>query len=405
MGESAARGTVFSLEDLLSEHATVFRACFGGAEAPRLFYSPGRVNLFGGHLDYNGGPVMPMAIDRGTFIAGRRRADRRVRIASRLDPQGLEFDLQQVPTSRLGRWVDYPLGVVIDLVARARASGDGAELTGLEIMYGGDLPIGAGLSSSASICVGTAFALDHLWELGLDTQDRVQSALRAERDFVGVQCGIMDPYAVGYARLGHLLWLDCKDASWTHLPIDFERLTVLIADSGVKRELAAGEFNVRVDQCRQAFAALRDHVPGASCLRDVPIDVLEAHGSELPKTIRSRATHVLHEVARTFAARDALLAGDLQRLGELMTSAHRSLRDLYAVSVPELDTLVDAAVSSEGALGARLTGAGFGGCAAVLALRGSEESVQARMQEVFTRRFGRVPAVERFRGDAGPREL
>lgn len=405
MSEPTAGGTVPSLGELLAEHAAVFRSCYGGGEAPRLFFSPGRVNLFGGHLDYNGGPVMPTAIDRGTFVAARRRPDRLVRIASTLDRKGLEVDLDEPPESKLGRWVDYPLGVLVDLVVRARGTGVADRLGGLEIMYGGNLSVGAGLSSSASICVGTAFVLDRAWDLGLGVDERVQSALRAERGFVGVQCGIMDPYAVGHARPGHVLWLDCKDATWEHLPIDFRRLSILIADSGVTRELAAGEFNRRVDQCREAFAALGPRVPGATCLRDVPLDALERWGGGLAPLPRARAEHVLREVRRTFDARDALLAGDFARMGELMTETHRSLRDLYQVSCPELDELVDAAVACDGTLGARLTGAGFGGCTVTLVEKGAEGTVRRSIVERFERRFGRVPRVETFGGDEGPREL
>lgn len=388
----------------IEDHAATFLACYGGTEAPRVFFSPGRVNLLGGHVDYNGGPVLPIAIDRGTFLAARPRADRRVRIASTLDSNGLEVDLDRAPESRLGRWVDYPLGVVVDLLVRARGTGRAGALTGLDLMFGGDLPIGAGLSSSASICVGTAFALDLLWDLGLGVDGRVRSALRAERGFVGVQCGIMDPFAVGHGRSGHVLWLDCRDGTFEHLPLDSARLAVLVADSGVQRALDSGAYNERVAQCREAFDLLAPHVPGATCLRDVPAAVVEEHAVELPEVVLQRARHVAGEVARTFEAREALLAGELGALGTLLCESHRSLRDLYECSCPELDAIVEAAVEGPGALGARLTGAGFGGCAVVLAERGREEAVAARIRERFEQRFGRSPAVWCFAGDDGPRE-
>jgi len=403
--ETAPGGTAPALGEQLEEHVRLFGACYGAGAPPRLFFSPGRVNLFGGHLDYSGGPVMPAAIDRGTFIAVRPRSDRRIRMASTLDERGLEFDLDEAPTERLGRWVDYPLGVLVDLLVRRRVGGRDSGLSGIEILFGGNLSVGAGLSSSASICVGTAFMLDHLWDLGLDPDDRVQSALRAERGFVGVQCGIMDPYAVGLARPGHVLWLDCKDATWEHLPLDFTRVSILVANTGVKRELAASEFNRRVEQCARAFELLAPHAPGATCLRDITAEVFEAHGSSLPEDERRRAQHVVEEVARTFQARRALEAGDLDTMGTLMTAAHGSLRDLYAVSCPELDALVDAASGCEGAFGARLTGAGFGGCAVVLTRSGAEEAVSGRLTEVFRSQFGRAPAIEVFGGDEGPREL
>ncbi|MEZ6018048.1 MAG: galactokinase [Planctomycetota bacterium] len=385
------------LEVDLRRHADAFQAVFGGAP-PRLVFAPGRVNLFGGHLDYNGGPVMPTAIDRGTFIAFRPRADRKVVMASTFDPARCEVDLDALPDERTGLWADYPLGVLRELARRA------PEARGLELLFGGNLPVGAGLSSSASICVGTAFAVDRAWELGLDTQARVTAALAAERGFVGVQCGIMDPYAVGYAKPGHLLWLDCKDESFTHLPIDFERLAIGVIDSGVQRQLARSEFNDRVAQCAQAFEALAPHAPGATVMRDVPEAVVEARAHTLEPVVLRRARHVVREVERTFAARQALEAGDLVGLGARMFETHASLRDLYECSCEELDVLVDAAAEA-GCLGARLTGAGFGGCIVVLIDAGREDEALDAIQGRFDARFGRRPLAGFFRGDEGPREV
>lgn len=390
-------------EDLLVEHLGLFRSCYGSAGTPRLFFSPGRVNLFGGHLDYNGGPVMPTAIDRGTFVAIRPRSDRRVLLASTLDPHGLEVDLDALPATPRGRWVDYPLGVLLDLVERARLQG--VEPCGVELLIGGDLPVCAGLSSSASLCVGTALALDQAWDLGLGSEERVQAALRAERGFVGVQCGIMDPYAVGYAKAGHVLWLDCKDGSFEHLPIDPARLVVMVADTGVQRELAASEFNRRVAQCASAFAKLAPHAPGAEVLRDVDAAVLAAHAGELEPEERRRAQHVVEEVGRTFAARELLLAGDLESMAGQMFLAHDSLRDLYEVSSPELDVLVEAAREVPGALGSRLTGAGFGGCTVALVERDAAADVRAHLRERYLASFGSAPSIAVFGGDDGPREV
>lgn len=388
----------------LAEHATRFAAEFGaGARGLRTFFSPGRVNLMGAHLDYNGGPVMPMAIDRGTFIALCERDDGRVRLRTThgyaSDDEGLELELAALPERRTGRWVDYPLGVLRMLPA-SRAPARGAD-----ILFGGNLPVGAGLSSSASICVGTAFALNRAWELGLEQRELVDIALRAEREFVGVRCGIMDPYAVGFAQSGALLWLDCKDASTAHLPLDHEAVSVAVADSGVRRELAQGAFNQRVAESARAFELLRAYAPGSTCLRDVPAGVLDAHEAELEPHVARRARHVVDEVRRTFAARDALARGDLREFGARMFETHRSLRDLYEVSVPELDTLVESAARQPAVYGARLTGAGFGGCAVIVVERGAREPALAAIANDFERRFGRRPAIEVFTGDAGPREV
>jgi galactokinase len=372
-----------------------------GSPRPRQFFAPGRVNLMGAHLDYNGGPVMPLAIDRGTFIALRPRADRRVRFASTIAPEAFEADLDHLPTARCGSWADYPLGVLREVLA----SSDGADVAGLDILFGGNLAVGAGLSSSASICVGTALALSEVWDLDLGTMARVRAALRAEREFVGVRCGIMDPFAIGLAREGSLLWLDCKDESTAHLPLDSGRVSLVVADSGVRRELAAGFFNRRVDECRRAFEILRPGQPDATCLRDILPETLEALRSELGGELERRASHVVGEVARTFEARDALLDGRLGEFGERMSRAHESLRDLFEVSCPELDCLVETAVAQDGVLGGRLTGAGFGGCAVILVRRGAEADAMARVGEVFRARFGRETAVEVYGADSGPREI
>ncbi len=388
---------------LVALHSRAFLQAFGGGAAPRVFFAPGRVNLMGAHLDYNGGPVMPTAIDRGTFVAVRPRSDARVVLASTLDGTRAEFELGSLPASRAGRWADYPVGVLREILLLAEAQG--ARGIGLDVLYGGNLPVGAGLSSSASICVGTAFALDALYGLGLSRLELVNAALRAERGFVGVQCGIMDPYAVGLAREGSLLWLDCKDRTSEYLPLDHARVTIAVADSGVRRELAQGAFNERVGQCRAAFDVLRRHQRDATCLRDIRFETLAAHGDELEPAVARRAHHVIHEVARTFSARDALRCGDASGFGAEMTRTHASLRELFEVSVPELDVLVDSAVATPGVHGARLTGAGFGGCAVVLLERGAEADVAARLIREFETAFGRAPVVEFFGGDRGPREV
>ncbi|MDP6518320.1 MAG: galactokinase [Planctomycetota bacterium] len=380
-----------------------FSEIFGPGEDPRIFFAPGRVNLMGAHLDYNGGPVMPMAINRGTFIAARRRTDGKLRMASTLEAGefiGEVTTLARDNPRRTGTWADYPLGVALGLLAA-----EPAEPVGLDLLFGGNLPVGAGLSSSASICVGTALALDAMWGLQSPPMDRVHAALRSEREFVGVRCGIMDPYAVGLARPAQLLWLDCKDASHLHLPLDTERLAIAVADTGVRRELAQGEFNQRVSECGQAFRHLAPHVAGATCLRDIPFEVLLEQRTELEESVARRAEHVIREVERTFRARDSLLAGKPAGFGLEMTNAHASLRELFQVSCPELDTLVHSATALDFVAGSRLTGAGFGGCTVIIFDREREDELRARLSEDFRARHGTLPTVECFEGDLGPREL
>ena len=205
------------LEVSLREHGALFQRRFGDSAGLRTFVSPGRVNLLGAHLDYSGGPVMPMAIDRGTFIAVRAREDGVLRMESTLEGKSFEGDLEALPAEPGGSWYDYPIGVV------RRLRQERSQVRGADILFGGNLPIGAGLSSSASICVGTAHALCRVSDIEPEPELCIRAALWAEREFVGVKCGIMDPYAVALTRPEHLLWLDCKDASVEHLPLDTAR--------------------------------------------------------------------------------------------------------------------------------------------------------------------------------------
>lgn len=394
---SGAGGRAFQVP--LAGHRERFLRRFGGGGEVRLFFSPGRVNLMGAHLDYNGGPVMPMAIDRGTFFALRAREDRRVQFASTLNDSILDSSVDELPLERSGRWFDYPLGVMHAMQGRGHIG------AGADVLIGGDLPIGAGLSSSASICVGTGFALAALWGIESEPQDLIRDALRAEREFVGVKCGVMDPYAVTLTRQGHLLWLDCSDESYEHVPIDPREVTIAVADTGVRRELARGAFNERVMQCSRAFEELSQHQPEARGLADISLEVLDERAPLLDAVIQKRARHVVAETARTHDARAALLEGDLERFGRNMSAAHVSLRDLFEVSVPELDELVSAALDWEGVLGTRLTGAGFGGCI-VIALRSTQRAgFREHLIERYRSRFDSDPTVEFFRGGSGPKEL
>jgi galactokinase len=215
----------------------------------------------------------------------------------------------------------------------------------------------------------------------------------------------MDPYAVGFARPRHVLWLDCKDQSFEHLPLDFDQLSIGVVDTGVQRALARGEFNRRVAECKAAFDALAPHAEGATVMRDVPQEVLDAHIHELEPAVAKRATHVIHEVQRAFQAREALLAHDYAALGKSMTATHHSLRDQYECSSEELDVLVDAATSCDGVFGARLTGAGFGGCIVMLVAADATKEATAAVQGAFEKRYGKVPPVAFFQGDEGPRRI
>jgi galactokinase len=387
------------LGELLEQHTESFEVRYGRGSAARRFFSPGRVNLMGAHLDYNGGPVMPMALDRGTFLAVRPRSDDRVTLASTLEQEVFSAPLSALPKSSVGCWFDYPLGVIVSLL------GQHPTREGVDILFGGNLPIGAGLSSSASICVGTAHALRSLWGLAPDPLACIRAALWGERSWVGVQCGIMDPYAVAMSRPGHVLWLECSDARHEHVPFDAQELLVAVVDSGVRRELAKGDFNRRVSECQEAFERLRTRAPGARVLCEIPPETVESAAGDLGPELLKRARHVAGEVVRTRAARRALESADHVEFGRCVSATHVSLRDLYQVSVPELDCLAEAAQAFPGVLGARLTGAGFGGCVVVVLRHEARAGLADHLEGAFARRFGRRPSVFFFRGDPGPREV
>jgi galactokinase len=394
--------------------SAVLRAAMEGRSRgvrPRLFFAPGRVNLMGAHLDYNGGAVMPMALDRGTVVAARPLDAGVVRFSSLRESGVFEGRMESLPERAVGRWFDYPLGVLRQFADQWPTG------QGVEFVFGGDLAIGAGLSSSASICVATGLAATALVQPDAERWSRerglprelarrlVDVALEAERNFVGVRCGIMDPHAVALGRSGHLLWLDCRDRRFEHVPLDTARHTIGVVDSRVRRELAAGEFNARVSQCAQLLERLAVHVPGARWLRDVPREVFDAQLPSLPALLAARGRHVFGEFERTARSREALLAGDAALVGRLMVETHASLRQHYEVSTPELDSIVDLATSVSGVLGARVTGAGFGGACVVLLERGCEDALRNALVEPFTRRHHHAPGVEFFAGGVGPHEI
>jgi galactokinase len=394
-GDLSERG----LDEELARHARRFEQHYGQGAPVRSFFAPGRVNLMGAHLDYNGGPVMPMALGRGTFVALRPRTDDRVRLASTLEPESVSARLGSLPGSSSGRWFDYPLGVLVELHRRERPA------IGADVLFGGNLPVGAGLSSSASICVGTAFAFRSLWGLDPDPHACIEAALWGEREWVGVQCGIMDPFAVALARPGHVLWLECRDSRYEHLPFETRERMVALVDSGVRRELAKGDFNRRVAECQEAFRRLQPRAREARVLCDVPKEAVSAAAAELGPVLLRRARHVTEEFERTRSARAALLTGDAVEFGRCIRATHASLRDLYEVSVPELDCIVESASEVPGVLGARLTGAGFGGCALILFERPAQERLADQVQAAFERRFARRPPLFFFESSGGPREV
>jgi galactokinase len=331
-----------------------FRSLYG--QEARVFRAPGRVNLIGEHTDYNDGFVLPMAIDRATIVAGAARDDRLLRVHSLNFGESAEIDLDAAPKKRRGVWADYVEGMARELLAR------GATLRGADLMLVSDVPLGAGLSSSAALEVATGLALLSLSEVEMEAVGLALAAQAAEHNYVGTLCGIMDQLVAVLGRPCCALLIDCRSLETEQIPLDASTVAVVICDTRVKHELAASAYNARRAECERGVEILRQSLPGIRALRDVRVADFERYEDTLPAPIRRRCRHVVTENDRTQRAAEHLRAGRMDEMGRLMFLSHASLRDDYEVSCAELDLLVEIASGMGGVLGARMTGGGFGGC-------------------------------------------
>jgi galactokinase len=365
-----------------------------------LARAPGRVNLLGEHVDYNEGFVLPVAIDRAVQVAVVPTSDEIVtlvaldlneRVSFSLGRLGEKIDMNGDP---LPTWARYPAGVAHVLKQ------EGLAVKGVQAVFTSDVPIGAGLSSSAAVEV--AFAV--IWRaLGGWERDALQLARlcqRAENQYVGVNCGLMDQFASACGMEGHALYFDTRSLEWQPVPLP-PRTAVVIADSGVRRSLAASAYNERRASCEQAVEILRQHMPNIRSLRDVSSVEFAAYSELLSPIVRKRAEHVVKEIARVQDAVIALRRGDAQLFGGLMFSGHASLRDLYEVSCLELDALVSIARQQPGCYGARLTGAGFGGCTVNLVEEASAQAFIQNLKTAYQAQTGRQSQVYLCKASAG----
>lgn len=360
---------------------------------PRLFRAPGRVNLIGEHTDYNDGFVLPMAIDRETVVAAAPRDDRRVRAFSLNRDERAEFDLDAPGPPRRGLWLDYVEGVA---QALERA---GSRLKGADLVVSSDVPAGAGLSSSAALEISTGFALLSVSGLEVDRVGLALAGQRAEHEYVGTMCGIMDQFVAALGHKGHALLIDCRSLEHTPVPLDTTETAVVICDSRVKHELSDSEYNVRRAECERGVELLREVLPGIRALRDVTLEDFARHAERLPEPVRRRCRHVVTENDRTLRAVEALRRGDLEEMGRLMNCSHRSLRDDYEVSCAELDLLTEIAGRFAPCLGARLTGGGFGGSTVNFVRRHALAEFQSLVTSEYRRATGTAPNV--YVSDAG----
>jgi len=361
--------------------AEIHEKHFGGS--PRVFEAPGRVNLIGEHTDYAGGFVMPAAIDFATFASVSARSDGRVEIWSQNFKEGVTYGAEELPRTRKGHWSDYPLGVLWGL----RESG--IAVPGFSMALDGKVPVAAGLSSSASLEVATALALLSVADAEMELSAIAKLCQKAENEYVGASCGIMDQFIACHGAQDHALLLDCRSLEFRLAPIP-RHLSLVIANTMVKHSVAGGEYGIRRAEVEEGTAILRRHRPAIALLRDATPEDLELWGEEMPDNVMRRCRHIITENLRTVAAADALATGNLKRLGDLMAAAHVSYRDDFEASCEEADIMVGAAQALPGLVGARLTGGGFGGCTVNLV----EEEVAVRFAEQLREEYRAATGIE-----------
>jgi galactokinase len=335
---------------------------------PTVSRAPGRVNLIGEHTDYNDGFVMPAALEFATLVAASPRTDRRLHVYSIILDQTREFDLDAPAETGRHDWSDYIFGVAVMLERSGR------RLSGADLVVSTDVPLGSGLSSSAALEVSSAHALLTASGLHFEPIAVAKICQRAENDYVGMRCGIMDQYVSACGVAGAALLIDCRTLESRNVPIA-PNLRLLVANSGVRHQHAGGEYNARREACEEGVRLLKPALGPIKALRDVTPEVLEANRKRLPELIYRRCRHIVTENARVLEAERALIAGDFAACGAAMNASHASMRDDFEITCPEVDFLAELAQATPGVFGSRMTGGGFGGCTVSLVEAGAVKRV------------------------------
>ncbi|GGH77200.1 galactokinase [Filimonas zeae] len=355
----------------------LFEQKFG--TTPKVFFSPGRINLIGEHVDYNNGFVMPAAIDKGVVFAIAPNNTTRLRVHSIDMKEDLELELDQVAPKE--GWANYILGVVDQFQKR------GLPIKGFDVAFGGNLPAGAGLSSSAAVECGLASGLNTIFNAGLSRVDIALLSQKAEHTFPGVKCGIMDQFANMMGEKDHVLLLDCDTMEYKALPLQLQGHVIMLINTKVHHSLASGEYNVRRQQCETGLAILKEIYPGTTTFRDLtPEQVQQAEG-KLDKDVYRRCLFVTQEIQRTQKAAVLLQDHKLKEFGQLMFATHEGLSKLYDVSCPELDFLVEQAKEHPAIVGSRLMGGGFGGCTINIVEEAQASGIAAKISEAYKAKF------------------
>jgi galactokinase len=361
-----------------------FRARFGTPST--VYRAPGRVNLIGEHTDYNDGFVLPAAIGFCCWVAAARRSDRKLVIHSENVDETVEASLDSLAPPGKKHWANYPLGVAWALEK------SGKRVSGANLFIAGEVPLGAGLSSSAAVEVAVGFALLNQSGYDIDRTELAKLCQRAENEFVGARVGIMDQFVSCHGRAGHALLLDCRSLEFELVKLPAE-VQLVICNTMVKHEIGSGEYNTRRAECEEGVRKLRSVLPGIRALRDATLAQLEEHRGLLDQKVYSRCRHVITENERVIKAVEAFQSGDLEALGPLMRDSHRSLRDDYEVSCKELDLMTELAVAQRGIIGARMTGGGFGGCTINLVQASAVDEFKRQVSAQYFEKAGKRPEV------------
>jgi galactokinase len=354
-------------------------------DKPVLFFSPGRVNLIGEHTDYNGGFVFPCALNYGTYLLVRKSVGEKLRFSTINFNDDSDTLLNGLFVNTGKKWINYPLGVINEFLKR------NVKITGLELLYYGDVPNGAGLSSSASIEMVTAVALNEMFSAGFSMIDMVKMSQRAENEFVGMNCGIMDQFAVGFGKKDNAIFLNCHTLAYESVPLILNDNFLIITNTNKRRGLTDSKYNERRSECDKAVELLQSYRPisNLSQLSTDDIHLLDKYIKE--PVIRKRARHVISENGRVLEAVKVLKDNNIARFGELMNQSHDSLKNDYEVTGPELDTLVYEGRKLPGVIGTRMTGAGFGGCTVSIVKKSQSAKFMTELSSAYKGRTGLTP--------------
>ncbi|MBY7142881.1 galactokinase [Virgibacillus sp. NKC19-3] len=368
-----------------SNLSQTFKKTFDTTDTPRTFFAPGRINLIGEHTDYNGGHVLPASISFGTYALGQKRSDQKLRFYSMNFPNMgvIECDLSNLDYTKEDGWANYPKGMLLYLQK------SGYEFSyGADILFYGNIPNSAGLSSSASIEMATGVLLEGLFDLKIDRVHMVQLGQKVENEYIGVNSGIMDQFAIGMGKKDHAILLNCQTLNYEYAPLELKGYVIQIINTNKQRTLAGSKYNERRQQCDQAIIDLQTKLSITS-LGDLTKAEFDQHKHLIKDvTNQKRAKHAVYENARTLEALEKLRESDLKGFGKCMNESHLSLKQDYEVTGMELDTIVQAAWDQEGVLGARMTGAGFGGCAIAIVDKDKIEDFKKNVNAIYYKAIG-----------------